>query len=176
MESTHTFRMDEPKNVYATYRIKQGKCFYTLSLDGQNILPLTFDRIQSTTSMTFAINIPTEENTISPLQKFTGTSVQMKVTTFHTFGCLLYALDSVLASGKNLPKWNARYVLGLYLGNSLRHARSVSQVLNLDTGRISPQFHVIHDEFFNTITIQDKIRTNWKRLAGFAPVHSVLPV
>ena len=116
-------------------------------------------------------NIPTSENAQSPLQKFTGTSVQTKVNAFHTFGCPVYALDRGLASGKNIPKWNPRCILGLYLDNSPRHAPSVSQVLNLDIGRVSPQYHVIHDELFETISLQDKIRTNWKRLAGFTPVQ-----
>ena len=120
-------------------------------------------------------NIPTSENAHSPLQKFTGTSVQTKVNTFHPFGCPVYALDRGLASGKKIPSWNPRCILGLYLGNSPRHTRSISQVLNLDTGRVSPQFHVIHDEFFETITLHDKIRTSWKRLAGFTSVQLTVP-
>ena len=48
-------------------------------------------------------------------------------------------------------------------------------MLNLDTGRVSPQFHVINDDFFETIALQDKIRTNWKRLAGFALVQLTVP-
>ena len=82
----------------------------------------------------------------------------------------------MLASGKKLPKWDARCVLGLYLGNSPRYIRSVSQVFNLNTGRVSPQFHVIHDEFFGTIALQDKFHTNWKHLSDFTPVISTLPV
>ena len=98
-------------------------------------------------------NIPTEDNTVSPLKKFIGTSVQTKVTTFYTFDCPINALNSVLESGKKLPKWDARCVLGLYLGNSPRHIRSVSQVFKLDTDRVSSQFRVIHDEFFGTIAL-----------------------
>ena len=120
-------------------------------------------------------NIPTSENAHSPLQKFTGTSVQTKVNTFHIFGCPVYALDRGLASGRKILKWEPRCILGLYLGNSPKHARSVSQVLNLDTGRVSPQFHVIYDKFFETIALNDKIRTNWKRLAVFAPVQLTVP-
>ena len=101
--------------------------------------------------------------------------MQTKVNTFHTFGCPVYALDRGLASCKKIPKWDPRCILGLYLGNSPRHAGSVSQVLNLDTDRVSPQFHMIHNEFFETIALNDKIHTNWKRLAGFAPVQSTVP-
>ena len=67
-------------------------------------------------------NIPTSENAQSPIQKFTVTNVQEKVNTFYPFGCSVYALDSELASGKKIQKWNPRCTLGLYLGNSPRHA------------------------------------------------------
>ena len=48
-------------------------------------------------------------------------------------------------------------------------------MLTLDTGRVSPQFHVIHDAFFEMNTLNDKIHTNWKRLAGFALVQLTVP-
>ena len=53
-------------------------------------------------------NIPTSKYAHSPLQNFTRTSVQIKVNTFYTFGCPVYALDRGLASGKKIPKWNPR--------------------------------------------------------------------
>ena len=105
--------MIDPKNEYTTYKIKQGRCFYTLSLDGKKLF--------STHLWPYAVhyvndvrnNIPTTDNAVSTLQKYTRTSVQTKVTTFYTFGCPIYALDSVLARCKKLPKWDARCVLGL---------------------------------------------------------------
>jgi hypothetical protein len=46
----------------------------------------------------------------------------------------------------------------------------MSLVLNLTTGFSSPQFHVKHDEFFETVTSRtgapDTIY-NWQSLAGF---------
>ena len=57
--------------------------------------------------------------------------------------------------------------MGLYLGNSPRHTRSVSLVLNIQTGRVSPQFYVQLDEFFETIALNDRTRSKWKRVAGF---------
>ena len=165
-----TSRMAEQKNGYETYRTRQERCSSLAKSSSTHLWLYAVHYVNDVRN-----NIPTSQDAQSPLQKFTGTNVQAKVNTFHTFGCPVYVLDSGLASGKKIPKWNPRCMLGLYLGNSPRHARSVSQVLNLDTGRVSPQFHVIHDEFFDTIALQDKIRSNWKRLAGFTPVQLTVP-
>ena len=55
------------------------------------------------------------------------------------------------------------------------HARFVSLVLNLTTGRVSPQFHVRHDEFFETIEIKDETTiSKWKSVAGFLPIAKVI--
>ena len=101
------------------------------------------------------------------MQKFTGVNVAPRLTTFHTFGCPVYQLRTELQNGKKIPKWDPRCHVGLYLGNSPRHSRSVSNVLNLHSGRVSPQFHVQHDEFFETISSQTTTPAQWKMLAGF---------
>ena len=103
----------------------------------------------------------------SLLELFSGSQVSPRLSSYHTFGCPVYTLNTNLQSGKYIPKWDPRYMLGLYLGNSPRHARSVSLVLNIQTGRVSPQFHVQHDEFFETIVLNDRTPSKWKRVAGF---------
>ena len=58
------------------------------------------------------------------------------------------------------------------MGNSPRHARTVLLTLNLTTGRLSPQFDVKHDEFFETIhTKYDTTISKWKELAGFSKLQ-----
>ena len=58
----------------------------------------------------------------------------------------------------------------MYLGPSPNHSRSVSLVLNPCTGHVSPQFHVKHDEFFETIDGRhhnyDAPAAKWKELSG----------
>jgi hypothetical protein len=39
----------------------------------------------------------------------------------------------------------------MYLGTSPRHSRRVALVLNLQTGHVSPQFHVKFDDLFETL-------------------------
>jgi hypothetical protein len=69
----------------------------------------------------------------------------------NAFGCPVYALNRKLASGKSIPKWDTRARVGLYLVPSPRHAINMSLVPSLDTGLVSPQFHVQHDDFFETV-------------------------
>ncbi len=42
------------------------------------------------------------------------------------------------------------------MGHSAQHASSVGLVRNLQTGHISPQFHVVYDDFFETIHADDQ--------------------
>ena len=105
---------------------------------------------------------------ISPSEKFANVSVQPKLSTYHVFGCPVYTLHSALQSGNMLRRWEPRARLGLYLGPSPRHARNVSLVLNLATGLVSPQFHVSHDDFFETTEDHHHQGPSaWQQLAGF---------
>jgi hypothetical protein len=64
----------------------------------------------------------------------------------------VYVLDASLQDGKKIPKWNPRAHLGLFLGFSDLHSSLMLLVLNVDTEHISPQFHVIFDDKFETVT------------------------
>jgi hypothetical protein len=94
----------------------------------------------------------------SPLEDFSTTPVRPQVLNFHPIFCPAYVLHSYLqggggggGGGKKPNKWVRRSRLAIYLGFSPRHARSVSLVLSLSTGYVSPQFHVKCDDFFETV-------------------------
>jgi hypothetical protein len=110
----------------------------------------------------------------SPLEMFTRVKVRPKLKHFHTFGCPTYILDNNLAAGKSIPKWKFRSRLGVYLGPSPNHAKTVSLVLNPRTGHVSPQFHLKHDDFFETIsgksTDFDSPPPDWKVLSKLVVV------
>ena len=114
---------------------------------------------------------------MSPLEKFAKTDLQPRFKTCHTFDCHVYTLNRRLQSDKFIPKWDPMCYVGLYLGISPRHARSVSLVLNLKSGRISPQFHVKYDEFFEIIDSRDQAIVKWKRIVGLCNYlkHPPLP-
>ena len=89
---------------------------------------------------------------------------------FHTFGCPVYALKNDLQNNDGATSiFFTRARLGKNLGLSPRHARNVSLVLSLDTGLVSPQFHVKHDEFFETVKPNagnDHIVSRWQYLSA----------
>jgi hypothetical protein len=61
-----------------------------------------------------------------------------------------------MQDGKKLPKWNPRSRRAVFLGFSAEHASTVPLVLNLDTFYISPQFHVVFDDWFSTVPAEGK--------------------
>jgi hypothetical protein len=71
----------------------------------------------------------------------------------HVFGCPVYVLDAALQDGHKIPKWAPRAHLGIFLGFSMLHSSQVPIVMNVDTGKISPQFHVIFDDKFETVVL-----------------------
>ena len=114
----------------------------------------------------------TDPTGTSPLEKFSGTDVGPNMHQMHTFGCPSYALNDQLASGNTLPKWSPRARMGINLGPSPRHARSVYFILNPSTGLVSPQFHVRFDDFFESVRelTDDTGLSDWKRNAGLVAV------
>jgi hypothetical protein len=68
----------------------------------------------------------------------------------HTFGCPVFALQNMLASGSQLPHWSPRARLGLTLGPSPMHARNIYIILNLVTRCVLSQYHCCFDNFFET--------------------------
>ena len=65
-----------------------------------------------------------------------------------------------------MPKWEPRSNVGVYLGNSPTHAGSVAMVLNVQTGHVSCQYHVVFDDTFSTVEYLRKREEppNWPQL------------
>ena len=63
-----------------------------------------------------------------------------------------------------MPKWKPRAELGQYLGVAPNFASTVGNILNVETGYVSPQYHVVHDDFFTTATSLDA--NNWNEIGG----------
>ena len=60
--------------------------------------------------------------------------------------------------------------IGIYLGRSTKHSRNVALVLNIKTGRVSPQFQFNMDLMFHTVknaTRQERVQSKWQEAAGF---------
>ena len=115
---------------------------------------------------------PMENQTKTPMELFAQVAIAPKLKHFHTFGCPTYILDNKLQVNQAIQKWQARSRLGIYLGPSPNHSRSISLILNPRTGHTSPQYHVKHDNFFETVhpsktTNFDAPNPEWKYLAWF---------
>jgi hypothetical protein len=88
-----------------------------------------------------------------------------------TFGCPVYTLANELQQGKWLKAWLAPVRVGINLGISPTHARSVTLVLSLKSGLASPQFHTKHDDLFETVPKKAAgfrmPKSQWQQLSGF---------
>ena len=98
-------------------------------------------------------NLPRHRSGLTPLELFTGMKVDTskRLQQARVWGCPACVLDPTLQDGHKLPKWQKRARCGVYLGVSPEHADSVGRVLNLETGAITPQCHVVHDELFTSV-------------------------
>jgi hypothetical protein len=93
------------------------------------------------------------QNGFCPADLFTGEMVpRHRLQDFHTWGCPVFILDPKLQSGQKLPQWQPRSRQGIYMGISTIHSSEVPLVLNPTTGSITPQFHVVFDDEFSTVT------------------------
>ena len=113
-------------------------------------------------------NVPNNEDGSSRLEAFARISVSPKADHYHTFGCPVYRLTTKAATNKS-AKWENRANLGIYLGPSPQHAGSVSLVLSLTSAMASPQFHVGHDDFFETTRYNRssaRTKSKWQQLSG----------
>ncbi|KAG7368580.1 reverse transcriptase RNA-dependent DNA polymerase [Nitzschia inconspicua] len=98
-------------------------------------------------------HLPKKDSLLAPIELFTGSTFAdySHLHSSRVWGCPAYVLDPKLQDGKKLPKWNPRSRRGMYLGISPSHSSSVGRILNLRTGHVSPQYHVVYDELFSTV-------------------------
>ena len=98
-------------------------------------------------------HLPNMQSAIAPIDTFTELLHfgYRNLQRLHVFGCPVYVFDPKMQDGKKLPKWQRRSRRAVYLGTSQNHGSTVALVLNLETGKVSPQYHLIFDDDFSTI-------------------------
>lgn len=103
----------------------------------------------------------------SPLQMVSKSKVATNPKHWRHFGCPVYVVEADLQGNKGIfHKWRDRATLGVYLGRSPQHSRSVGLVLDLKTGLVSPQFHLKYDRMFQTVRGKTT-ESEWQTKAGF---------
>ena len=102
-------------------------------------------------------HIPNEVTGIAPIEIFTQTTSDgQDLRNAHPWGCPAYVLDPRLTSaGAKIPKWQPRSRRGQYVGVSPVHAENIAVVRNMKTGYLSPQYHIVFDDWFETVYSSD---------------------
>ena len=88
---------------------------------------------------------------MTPYEAFTGQVSPWSINDFRVFGSPTYVLRKELQDGVTLNKWKPRSWLGVYIGTSNCHASAIPLIYNPTSTHVSPQFHVIYDEYFYTV-------------------------
>ena len=98
-------------------------------------------------------NIPRMDSKLAPIEVFSGQKLPSydHLQRLHVWGCPIYVLDPKLQDGKKIPKWHPRSRRGQFLGFSREHSSTVGLALNIATGHVSPQFHVVYDDLFTSV-------------------------
>jgi hypothetical protein len=89
--------------------------------------------------------------TSCPHRLFTGEDPPYTLQDFRIFGSPAYVLKKGLQDGGKMGKWESRSWQGVYIGHSSCHSGSIPLIYNPVTTHLSPQYHVIYDEFFQTV-------------------------
>lgn len=96
--------------------------------------------------------IPNRQSGMTPLELLTNIkSDHRDLLRSHVWGCPVFVLDPKLQNDQKLPKWNRRSRLGQFLGFSREHSSMVALVRNLRTGHVSPQYHCVFDDLYQTV-------------------------
>jgi hypothetical protein len=105
-------------------------------------------------AVTYAAQVYTNtpKNRVCLADVFTGSTVSgYKLMDENVWGCPLYVLDPKNQQGQKLPRWEPQSRRGILLGLGRQHASEVPLVLNLGTGTIITQFHVVFHDLFTTV-------------------------
>ena len=88
----------------------------------------------------------------NPEQKFAGVEFQNFPTYYHSWCCPIFFLEDPFQGGPaGIPNWIPRSKTGVYIEQSSFHGGLVALVLNLRTGHVYPQYHVVFDDIFSTV-------------------------
>ena len=121
-------------------------------LEDKSLWPLAVDYA------TYLYNhTPNPDSGVSPAEIFSQTlSDHSALRNAHIWGCPVYVLEPRLSQvGAKIPKWQPRSRRAQFVGMSPVHAENIGMVRNLNTGYISPQFHVVYDDWFETVYAPD---------------------
>ncbi len=96
--------------------------------------------------------VPNCQSCLTPLELLTKSKVDHRdILHAHVWKCPAIVLEPQLQNNEKLPKWNRHARVGQFLGYSDEHSSLVANVRHSSTGYVSPQFHVVFDDLFETV-------------------------
>ena len=122
-------------------------------------------------------HIPNTSTGLSPIDTWSKTRFPLrKLHSLHVWGCPTYVLQKNLADGKSIGRWQPRSQRSQNMGFSEKHSLDVPYVLNIATGNITPQWNLVFDDWFTTITnsledLPDFNSEEWSKLFGTSTYH-----
>ena len=131
--------------------------------------PSKFDKSLWPLAMSHAVHLhnhtPRQHDGLAQIEIWTRSkSTHTQLTNAHSWGVPAYVLNSRLQDGFKIPIFDPRSIQGVYVGPSPLHASTVGLILNTRTNRISPQFHVIYDDYFETVPYENATPPKWDEL------------
>ena len=114
---------------------------------------------------------------LSPTDVWTKSRIPLRqLHKYHVFGCPVYVLQKRLADGKKLGRWEPRSQRCIHMGFSPDHSKDAPLVLNPATGSLTPQWNMVYDDSFSTISssiadLPDFTADSWHNLFGTHTCH-----
>ncbi len=98
--------------------------------------------------------VPNRLSGLTPLELLMKTKADYcDLLRAHVWGCPAIVLEPQLQHDQKLPKWNRRAQVGHFLGYSDEHSSLTANVGHLSMSYVSPQFHVVFDDLFETVVL-----------------------
>jgi hypothetical protein len=95
-----------------------------------------------------------------PWEQFTGECSKLDHTDMHSLFCPVYVLDRRMQEGTSPPKWGKKNNTKGLCWSPSSLFKIIPKVGDPKTRLVSPQFHVMSDDNFDTIKAPDPIRTS----------------
>jgi hypothetical protein len=92
---------------------------------------------------------------ISPWEQFTGKHSKLDQNDMHPLFCPVYVLERRMQEGTSPPKFTKRTTQKVYVGHIHHYSKLVLMVWDSKTKLVSPQFHVMFDDNFDTVQAPD---------------------
>jgi hypothetical protein len=90
-----------------------------------------------------------------PWEQFTEKRSKLDQTDMHPLLCPVYVLDRRMQEGTSPPKWTKQTTQKVCVGHLHHNSKSVPMVWYPKTKLVSPQFHVMFDDNFDTVKAPD---------------------